>query len=126
MSFGQKMHSPGQGNGLVSTVTGVTPDIVRTGFMRSRSTTPGSNGGRPSVPANSRYAWISSFLLNRPRPSFGYAFKTRSSPSRERLGSRTTACKIVAAAREVLQIDDACTHQPFQHNSTDRNMNERQ
>ena len=29
------MHSPGQGNGLVSTVTGVTPELVRTGFVVS-------------------------------------------------------------------------------------------
>ena len=32
------MQRPGQGNGLVSTVTGATPLRVRTGFIRTRST----------------------------------------------------------------------------------------
>jgi len=36
-SVGQKMQLPGQGCGLVNTVTVVTPESERTGFMRMRA-----------------------------------------------------------------------------------------
>ena len=44
-SFGQKTQVPGHGNGLVSTVTGVTPESVRTGRSRSRRTNSDSSRG---------------------------------------------------------------------------------
>ena len=42
-SSGQKTQRPGQGKGRVSTVTGVTPDRLRTGRRRSRSTKAASS-----------------------------------------------------------------------------------
>lgn len=39
------MHLPGQGKGLVKTVTGVTPERVRMGFLVSFSKVSGSGLG---------------------------------------------------------------------------------
>ena len=53
-SDGQKMQVPGQGCGRVSTATGVTPESVRTGRMRRRAASSGSEPAAPNARSPAR------------------------------------------------------------------------
>jgi len=64
---GQKMHFPGQGKGFVSTVTVVTPERVRMGFMRILRSSAGSNDHFPLL-VTCRYTWIRTCLARYPAP----------------------------------------------------------
>ena len=95
-SFGQKTQVPGHGNGLVSTVTGVTPESVRTGRNRSRRTNSDSSAG--CAPANARKPAMISDFENSPRPCFGWRRTIRSRPRASSAGSRSTASMIAHSA----------------------------
>ena len=86
-SFGQNTHVPGHGNGLVNTVTGVTPESVRTGRRRSRHTKSASSA--PS--ANARNPAMISDFENRPRPCLGWRRTIRSRRFASSAGSQSTA-----------------------------------
>ena len=47
------MQVPGQGKGLVNKVTGVTPDMVRTGLRLSLCSMPSSYAGDAILPGKS-------------------------------------------------------------------------
>src|SRR5215216_3500887 len=125
-SVGQKMHLPGQGYGLVRTVTVVTPESVRIGFIRIRSSRCASSRISPAATISlyiatsmdllryppSRRGWLRSVLVtSRPRRISSNTVRARSRLSSvRRCVERQSSCRSVCILSTCIPTYSAKKH----------------